>query len=71
MGGGVCRSARSIARGLGDLVIGKLNGDIFGGGGELVVGEVGLDGTMGPVGVDGGVSSSSSLVVGNAGLNGI
>ena len=75
-GGGVCRSARSFARGLGDLVIGKSkNGDLFGDGeGELVVGDAGFDG-MGPLGVDGGELGldglEPELVLGDAGFDGI
>ena len=66
MDGGVRRCARSIASGLGsDLVAGTLNGAIFGGRGELVMGELGLDGRVGPVRVDGG-----ELVMGEVGLDG-
>ena len=56
-----------------ELVVGEVGldgtmGHIGVDGVEMVIGEVGLDG-MGLVEVDGGDSSSSSLVVNEAGLN--
>ena len=75
-GGGVCRSARSFARGLGDLVIVKsANDDLFGDVERgLVIGDSGFDAT-GPLGFDGELGLDAGLepelVLGEAGFDGI